>query len=87
MEDPTTAADTERPGRVLRLLEHWRTVANQCQREVDRIRAEIAARARYRQRMMALAIIALLACLSALGVATRAWLADDAHAATKNQPR
>lgn len=87
MEDPATDADAERPGRVLRSLEHWRTVAQQCQREVDRIRAEAAARARTRQRMMTLAVVALLACLSALGFATRAWLADDAHAATPGEPR
>jgi len=87
LEDPSAASDNERPGRLLRLLEHWRTVAQHCHREVDRNQAAAAARLRYRQRLVALAVVALLACLSALGFATRAWLADDAHAATQGQPR
>lgn len=68
-----TATDlgNELPGRMQRLLEHWRTVAVQCQREVDRLLGERQARQRLRRRLVAVAALTVLATLTAVLLALR----------------
>jgi hypothetical protein len=64
----------EAPGRLLRLVEHWRTLADQCQRAVDQRHAEQALRARHRRRVLVALLVAVLATTAAIGFAVRPWL-------------
>lgn len=71
------------PGRLLRVLEHWRTLATQCQRAVDQQQAEQALRRRHRRRVVAVLVAAVLVTASAVLFAARPWLAGEpAHAGT-----
>jgi hypothetical protein len=64
----------EVPGRLTRLLDHWRTLAVQCQQQVERAHAEQQLRARHRSRMLLVAAVAVLITGSAIAVALRPWL-------------
>lgn len=64
----------EQPGRLVRLQEHWRTVAMQCQRTVDAEAKEQEQRQRQRRRTMTIAIIAFVVTTSAIGFALKPWL-------------
>jgi len=64
----------EPPGRMLRLLDHWRTVTAQCQKEVERLHEERTVRARQRARLVAVAVAAVIVSVSAIGFAVRSWL-------------
>jgi len=64
----------EQPGRLVRLQEHWRTVAMQCQRTVDSEAEEKEQRQRQRRRTMAIAIIAFVVTTTAIGFALKPWL-------------
>lgn len=71
----TTSEDVPSPpGRVLRLLEHWRALASDCQAAVDQLHAAAAQRARHRRRVVAFAALALLATGAAIVFAVRPWL-------------
>lgn len=75
-------------GRVVRLLEHWRTLCSQCQQAVDAMHAAAAVRERQRRRMLTLAIIALVVTTTAIGFALKPWLfGEPAMAADKDQGR
>ena len=78
-----TDLGNELPGRMQRLLEHWRTVASQCQREVDRLHEAKDARERHRRRFLAMAIGAAIVCITAIGFAARPWLWSEATAAAR----
>lgn len=78
-----TDLGNELPGRMQRLLEHWRTVATQCQREVDRLHEAKEARHRQRRRLLAMAIGAAVVCITAIGFAARPWLWSEATAAAR----
>ncbi|MEZ6038284.1 MAG: hypothetical protein R3F29_12440 [Planctomycetota bacterium] len=71
-------------GRVVRLLEHWRTLCSQCQKAVDEMHAAAAARQRQRRRMLTLAIVAAVVTTTAVGFALKPWLfGEPAMAADK----
>jgi hypothetical protein len=65
------------PGRVVRLLEHWRTVASHCQRAVEQLHAGRALRARQRRRVVLFALAALVATSTAVAFAVRPWLRGE----------
>jgi hypothetical protein len=67
----------DRPGRVVRVLEHWRTVAEHCRRAVDELQAAAAQRARQRRRLVALAIAAFVVTTTAVALAVRPWLQGE----------
>ena len=62
------------PARFLRLVEHWRTLAAQCQQALDARTHEQAMRLRQRRRVLAIAVVALLATTAAVVFAVRPWL-------------
>ena len=64
----------EPSGRLMRLQDHWRTVAMRCQRTVDALHQEQLLRQKQRRRMWAVAIIALLITSTAIGFAIKPWL-------------
>jgi hypothetical protein len=64
----------EPPGRVVRLLEHWRTTASHCQRAVEQLHAGRALRARQRRRVLVLAVVALVVTTTAIAFAVGPWL-------------
>jgi hypothetical protein len=63
------------PGRLQRLLDHWRALATECRTAVEQRRAAAAQKARHRRRVVAIALLALLATGTALALALRPWLA------------
>ncbi|HEU4418185.1 MAG TPA: hypothetical protein VFT55_04560, partial [Planctomycetota bacterium] len=69
----TPAMGIEPPGRMVRLLEHWRTVTAHCQRAVEQLHAEREVQARHRRRLWAMAVSTLLVCTTAIGLAVRSW--------------
>jgi hypothetical protein len=69
----TTAMGIDPPGRMVRLLEHWRTVTAHCQRAVEQLHVEREAQARQRRRLWAMAAGTLLVCTTAVGLAVRSW--------------
>jgi hypothetical protein len=81
-----TDLGNELPGRMQRLLEHWRTVAAQCQREVERLHAAQEARLRHRRRLLAMATGAVLALITAIGFAAKPWLWGEATASSRTPP-
>jgi hypothetical protein len=75
------------PGRVVRLLEHWRTVAAHCQRAVDQLHAERSLRARQRTRVWMIALAAIVATTAAIVLAVRPFgLGTPTEAASKGAP-
>ncbi|MCA8974400.1 MAG: phosphotransferase [Planctomycetes bacterium] len=71
------------PGRLLRVLEHWRTVAEQCQRDEERRQAERARKERNRRRVLIAALATALTVVVA-GWAASPWLlGSPAIAATR----
>ncbi len=74
------------PGRVVRLIEHWRTVTAHCQRAVDAQHAALVARARQRTRLLAILVAAILVTTTAIAFAIRPWLGTPAMAGEKDTP-
>jgi hypothetical protein len=75
---------TEPPGRLVRLVEHWRTVVLQCDLAESERQAERARRQRQRRRMLALACVAAVITTTAVAFALRPWLfAEPAQAAER----
>jgi hypothetical protein len=81
----TTVMGIEPPGRMVRLLEHWRTVTAHCQRAVEQVHAEREVQARQRRRLWAMAVGTLLVCTTAVGLAVRSWFLP-ARAAERTVP-
>ena len=78
----------ELPGRLVRLQEHWRTVAAQCQRTVDLLQQQEQHKRRQRRRMLAIAIVAFVATSTAIGFAIKPWFAGEpAHAGERSAPQ
>ncbi len=67
----------EPPGRMVRLIEHWRTVAAHCQRAVDQVDAARALRARQRRRVVLITLAALVVTSTAVAFAVRPWLRGE----------
>jgi hypothetical protein len=63
----------EPPGRVVRLIEHWRTLAAQCQGAVDALQRERDRHDRQRRRMLTIAAVAVVATGAAIVFAVRVW--------------
>jgi hypothetical protein len=63
------------PGRLQRLLDHWRALATECRSAVEQRRASAAQKARHRRRVLAIALLAVFATGTALALALRPWLA------------
>jgi hypothetical protein len=72
--------EAEAPGRLLRLLEHWRKLAAQCQQATERLHQERAAAAHRRHRRWTVAAIAMLLAFG-LPFVLRSWWSTDAVAA------
>ncbi|HEB52535.1 MAG TPA: hypothetical protein ENI87_04685 [bacterium] len=67
--------DGEAPGRLVRLREHWRTVAAQCQRAIEAQHREQDRRRRQSRRMLALALLAVAITGTAVAFAIQPqWL-------------
>ncbi|MBL8751701.1 MAG: hypothetical protein JNK15_00255 [Planctomycetes bacterium] len=64
----------EAPGRLVRLVDHWRTLAEQCQRAVDQRHAERTLRARHKRRVVLALLVAVVATTAAVTFAVRPWL-------------
>jgi uncharacterized protein (DUF2237 family) len=73
----TTDSGLAQPARFLRLVEHWRTLAAQCQQAIDARLHEQAMRLRQRRRVLAIAVVALLATSAAVVFALRPWLLGE----------
>lgn len=65
----------EPPGRVLRLLDHWRTVSSQCQKALDQVRLARHTARRQRRRLWSVAAGAALASAGVIILAVWPWLA------------
>lgn len=81
---------TEPPGRLVRLVEHWRTVVLQCDLAESERQADRARRQRQRRRMLTLACVAAVITTTAVAFALRPWLfAQPAQAAERapGEPR
>lgn len=61
------------PGRLQRLLDHWRALATECRGAVEQLRAIAEQKARHRRRMLAFALLAVFATGTALVLALRPW--------------
>lgn len=59
----------EPPGRLVRLREHWQTLATQCQQAIDALHREQRARERRQRRLVAAAIAATLVAATAVAFA------------------
>lgn len=82
----TSDAGIERSGRLVRLQEHWRTVAAQSQRTVDLLHQQEQHKLRQRRRMLAIAVFAILATTTAIGFAVKPWfIGEPAMAGEKNE--
>ncbi|MBM4063501.1 MAG: hypothetical protein FJ265_20745, partial [Planctomycetes bacterium] len=79
----STDLGSELPGRILRLLEHWRTLTAQCQRVVERVHAERQLRQRQRLRLGGVAAAAVLVVAVAAVLAMRPWPFGEALAAAR----
>lgn len=88
LDQLTTSVDVgepggEPPGRLLRLIDHWRLTAANAQREVERIaREELLGRRRQRRRRWALVTVGAFMLLTT-GLLLRPWFAADAIAASR----
>lgn len=76
----------ETPGRLLRLLEHWRTAVQHCQRDEERQKAEVERQRRSRSRMVLASAFLLVVTMTAVGWALRPWLFGAAVAASTTAP-
>lgn len=72
--------DNDPPGRLLRQLEHWRTVVAACNREVETRAAEAARRARTRRRALLVLAASLVLSLSTLAWTAGPWLLSTVFA-------
>ncbi|MCA8949918.1 MAG: hypothetical protein KDE27_10475, partial [Planctomycetes bacterium] len=64
----------EPPGRLVRVLEHWRTLQEQCATDLEREAGERRQQRRTRRRLLAAAALSLGVTLSAVGWAAGPWL-------------
>ncbi|MBL8727293.1 MAG: hypothetical protein JNM25_02605 [Planctomycetes bacterium] len=74
--------ETEAPGRLLRLLEHWRKLAAQCQQAGERVLQERAAAVRRRRRRWTVATGAMLLAIG-LPLLVQSWWNPNAAAAAR----
>ncbi len=76
------------PGRLVRLVEHWRTLTAQCQRAIDQAWSEQALRARQKRRLLAVLLIAVLVTGTAVAWAMSPWFpGKPAMAGSNATPR
>jgi len=64
----------EQSGRVVRLQEHWRTIAKTCQQAVADAQHEQRQKQRERRRMVLVTVLLALATTTALGFALKPWI-------------
>ena len=69
--------DPERSGRVVRLQEHWKSIACKCQESIDAEQERDARRRRERRRIVAVTVLLVIAAMTAVGVALRPWLFNN----------
>ena len=74
--------DSERSGRVVRLQEHWRSIACKCQDSIDAEQRLDAQRRRERRRIVAMTVLLVIAAMTAVGFAVRPWLFNTPFAAS-----
>lgn len=79
-------AEGELPGRLVRLLDHWRTLAVHCRREVEQRQAERSSLQRHRRRMLLVSMVAVLVTSTALALAFGPWLRGEPAMAAEKQP-
>lgn len=72
--DSSGDGSSEQSGRVLRLQEHWRTVAGQCQRAVTAMHEQQQQKRREKRRMVLVTILLVLATTTAVGFALKPLL-------------
>ena len=72
--DRSAEERSEQSGRMLRLQEHWRTIADQCQQVVAATQAEAQQKQREKRRMVLVTILLVLATTTAVGFALKPWL-------------
>lgn len=75
-----TDLGNELPGRLLRLIEHWRTVATMCQRDVERVHQETAGRQRQRRRLVGGGLGAAAISVVAFLIGSNLWSTSTAAA-------
>lgn len=75
-----TDLGNELPGRLLRLIEHWRTVATMCQRDVERVHQEAAGRQRQRRRLVGGGLGAAAISVVAFLIGSNLWSTPSAAA-------
>jgi hypothetical protein len=81
----TPTPGQELSGRIVRLVEHWRTLTAQCQHAVDQLVAAEAQRRRQKRRVLAVVFAAIVVTTTAVVFAVRPWLmGEPASAATKD---
>jgi hypothetical protein len=72
-------------GRLVRVHEHWRTLAERCQQTLDDLATSQRARQRQRHRIAAFALLAVVTTAAAIAVAVQSWLRPPpAMAATRD---
>jgi hypothetical protein len=75
--------EAEAPGRLLRLLEHWRNLATQCQQTADRLQQEAEAATRRRRRRWTFAAAAMSVVSVSMLALGSWWSGTNAAAATR----
>jgi hypothetical protein len=85
---PMTPTPGQEPaGRIVRLVEHWRTLTAQCQHAVDQLVAAETLRRRQKRRVRAVVFAAIVVTTTAVAFAVRPWLiGEPANAAGKAAP-
>jgi len=69
-------SDSERSGRVLRLQEHWRAIAQQCKHAISAKLEEQRQNQRDHRRVVMVILLLILATTTAVGFALKPWLFD-----------
>ena len=72
--DDADGEASEQSGRVLRLQQHWRTIARSCQQAVTEAQQEQQQQQRERRRMVMVTVLLALATTTALGFALKPWI-------------
>lgn len=73
----------EPPGRLLRIVEHWRTLVDKCRRDHERQSSEQRLHRRGRRRTIAALAMSLLISLTAIGWAAGPWLWSNVFAGSR----
>ena len=72
--DESGQSDPERSGRVLRLQEHWRSIAATSQASITAEHEQRAKQQRDRRRMVVVTLLLIVATTAAVGFAIKPWL-------------